>query len=163
MNNALIGGQKTILFSKKTRFEKYSVIMNVFKRAFTPNESKQKRKSLPPLRGIKSKPSSKVNPLDVGDVNQFAYQSQNEEIPLTDAQLKKPRKGQFTINNLRIKQFTDEEIQGCFDSFDLDGNGFISAAEIAQCFRKLGEKVTDQEIDEMIKMCDLVETQRYID
>merc|ERR1719474_807451 len=126
--------------------------MNVFKRAFTPNESKQKKKSLPPLRGYKPKSSSKVNPLDAGDLNQFTYQSPAEEIPLTDAQRKKPRKGQFTINNLRIKQFTDEEIQGCFDSFDLDGNGFISAAEISQCFRKLGEKVTDEEIDEMIRI-----------
>ena len=133
--------------------------MNAFKRAFTPNESKQKKKALPPLRGIKFKSSSAVNPLDAGDLNQFAYQSPNEEVPLADGQYQEPVKGQFTINNLRIKQFSDEEIQQCFDSFDLDGNGFISAAEISQCFRKLGEKVTDEEIDEMIKMCDLVEIQ----
>ena len=50
----------------------------------------------------------------------------------------------------------NEEKTHSFDDFDLDGNGFLCAAELKQCLNKLGEKVTDEEIDEMIKMCDEV-------
>ena len=35
--------------------------------------------------------------------------------------------------------------------FDKDGNGFISAAELRHVMTNLGEKLTDEEIDEMIK------------
>ena len=34
--------------------------------------------------------------------------------------------------------------------FDRDGNGFISAAELRHVMTNLGEKLTDEEVDEMI-------------
>lgn len=39
--------------------------------------------------------------------------------------------------------------------FDKDGNGYISAAELRHVMANLGEKLTDEEVDEMIKEADL--------
>ena len=39
--------------------------------------------------------------------------------------------------------------------FDLDGNGFISAAELRHVMTNLGEKLTDEEVDEMIREADV--------
>ena len=36
-----------------------------------------------------------------------------------------------------------------------DGNGFISAAELRHVMTNLGEKLTDDEVDEMIREADL--------
>jgi calmodulin len=42
-----------------------------------------------------------------------------------------------------------------FDQFDKDGNGFISAAELRHVMTNLGEKLTDEEVDEMIREADI--------
>jgi calmodulin len=39
----------------------------------------------------------------------------------------------------------------CLQVFDKDGNGFISAAELRHVMTNLGEKLTDEEVDEMIR------------
>lgn len=39
--------------------------------------------------------------------------------------------------------------------FDKDGNGFISATEIRRVMTNLGDKLTDDEVDQMIRMSDL--------
>jgi len=46
-------------------------------------------------------------------------------------------------------------IQNCFQVFDKDGNGFISAAELRHVMTNLGEKLTDEEVDEMIREADI--------
>jgi Ca2+-binding EF-hand superfamily protein len=51
-------------------------------------------------------------------------------------------------------KFTDKEIRDAFTSFDLDKNDFVGAAEIRHVLVNIGENVTDEEIDEMIRMCD---------
>lgn len=38
--------------------------------------------------------------------------------------------------------------------FDRDGNGFISAAELKLVMTNLGEKMTDEEVQEMLKEAD---------
>ena len=38
--------------------------------------------------------------------------------------------------------------------FDKDGNGFISAAELRHVMINLGEKLSDVEVDEMIREAD---------
>lgn len=50
--------------------------------------------------------------------------------------------------------FSDEQIKDAFFTFDVSGNGFIAAAEIRFVLDALGEKVTDEEIDEMIRLVD---------
>ena len=49
----------------------------------------------------------------------------------------------------------DEEIREAFRVFDKDGNGFISAAELRHVMTNLGEKLTDEEVDEMVQEADI--------
>lgn len=49
----------------------------------------------------------------------------------------------------------EEELREAFRVFDKDGNGLISAAELKFVMANLGEKLTDDEVDEMIKEADL--------
>lgn len=50
---------------------------------------------------------------------------------------------------------SEEELREAFRVFDKDGNGFISAAELRHVMTNLGEKLTDEEVDEMIREADL--------
>nr|AMY59971.1 calmodulin 1 [Pyrus x bretschneideri] len=45
---------------------------------------------------------------------------------------------------------SDEELKEAFKVFDKDQNGFISAAELRHVMANLGEKLTDEEVNEMI-------------
>ena len=44
----------------------------------------------------------------------------------------------------------DDFIQG-FQVFDKDGNGFISSGELRYVLTSLGEKLSDSEVDELLK------------
>ena len=46
---------------------------------------------------------------------------------------------------------TEEELIEAFKVFDRDGNGLISAAELRHVMTNLGEKLTGEEVDEMIR------------
>ncbi|EEA06466.1 putative calmodulin [Cryptosporidium serpentis] len=50
---------------------------------------------------------------------------------------------------------TEDELTEAFSVFDRDGNGFISAAELRHVMTNLGEKLTDEEVDEMIREADV--------
>lgn len=43
---------------------------------------------------------------------------------------------------------------GLAQVFDRDNNGFISAAELRHVMTSIGEKLTDDEVDEMIREAD---------
>jgi calmodulin len=49
---------------------------------------------------------------------------------------------------------SEEEIKEAFKVFDKDGNGCISAAELRHVMANLGEKLSDNEVDEMIREAD---------
>ncbi|KAH8025819.1 hypothetical protein HPB51_012141 [Rhipicephalus microplus] len=49
---------------------------------------------------------------------------------------------------------TEEEIREAFKVFDRDGNGFITAAELRHVMTTLGEKLTEEEVDAMIREAD---------
>jgi calmodulin len=67
---------------------------------------------------------------------------------------------EFVNLMLRKKNDADEgadpekELKEAFKIFDKDGNGFISAAELRHVMTNLGEKLTDEEVDQMIKEAD---------
>ena len=44
---------------------------------------------------------------------------------------------------------SEEELKEAFKVFDKDGNEFISAAELRHVMTNLGEKLTDEEVDEI--------------
>ncbi|KAJ6459310.1 calmodulin 2-like protein [Mycena sanguinolenta] len=49
----------------------------------------------------------------------------------------------------------EEEIRQAFAVFDKDGNGTISMTELQQVMRSLGEKLSDREVEEMIREADI--------
>ncbi|KAG8839068.1 SCF ubiquitin ligase complex subunit cdc4 [Serendipita sp. 400] len=46
--------------------------------------------------------------------------------------------------------FPEEFIRG-FQVFDKEGNGYIGAGELRYVLTQLGEKMTDEEVDELLK------------
>ena len=50
---------------------------------------------------------------------------------------------------------TDEEVINAFRVFDKEGTGVISANELKHIMTTLGDKLTDEEVDEMIREADI--------
>ncbi|KAF3325281.1 calmodulin-like protein 11 [Carex littledalei] len=50
---------------------------------------------------------------------------------------------------------SEEELKEAFKVFDKDQNGYISACELRNVMINLGEKLTDEEVEQMIKEADL--------
>ena len=47
------------------------------------------------------------------------------------------------------------KMREAFRAFDKNGNGFISAAELRHVMTNLGERITDEEVDEMMREADI--------
>lgn len=61
----------------------------------------------------------------------------------------------LTLMARKIKtKDSDTEISEAFKVFDKDGSGKISAEELRQVMNNLGEKLSDQEVDDMIREAD---------
>ena len=50
---------------------------------------------------------------------------------------------------------TEEELREAFKVFDMDSNGYITALELRKVMTNLGEKLSDEEVEEMIKEADV--------
>merc|ERR1711971_451023 len=50
---------------------------------------------------------------------------------------------------------SEKEIYDAFRVFDKDGNGFISPAELRYVMTKMGQVITNEEVDQMIQEADL--------
>ena len=62
----------------------------------------------------------------------------------------------LTIIAGQMRYMDDEDpIREAFRVFDMNGNGFFSAAELKIVMSNLGEKMTDEEVNEMIREADL--------
>lgn len=70
-------------------------------------------------------------------------------IPLPDGQVQV-----FLVRKMKDTD-TEEELIEAFKVFDRDGNGLISAAELRHVMTNLGEKLTEEEVDEMIREADI--------
>lgn len=59
----------------------------------------------------------------------------------------------------------DEELYNSFRAFDKDGNGFISGAELKHLLMNIGDKLKEEEVDELINCAELDENGNinYID
>ncbi|PHT38976.1 Calmodulin-3 [Capsicum baccatum] len=56
----------------------------------------------------------------------------------------------------KIKEIDgEEELKEAFKVFDKDQNGYISATELRHVMINLGEKLTDEEVEQMIREADL--------
>jgi calmodulin len=52
------------------------------------------------------------------------------------------------------KRYPQADLTAAVQVFDRDNNGFISAAELRHVMTSIGEKLTDDEVDEMIREAD---------
>lgn len=50
---------------------------------------------------------------------------------------------------------SEEEVINAFKVFDKEGNGLISSSELRHVMTTLGDKLTDEEVDEMIREADM--------
>ncbi|CAL9120876.1 unnamed protein product [Musa textilis] len=56
----------------------------------------------------------------------------------------------------KVKEIdSEEELKEAFKVFDKDQNGYISEAELRNVMMSLGEKLTDEEVAQMIREADL--------
>ena len=55
---------------------------------------------------------------------------------------------------------TSDELRAAFEVFDPNKTGFIPAAELREVMKTLGECLTDEQVDEMIRMADVDGTGR---
>lgn len=61
----------------------------------------------------------------------------------------------LTMMAKKMKETDSElEIREAFKVFDKDGNGFISSTELRYVMTNLGEKLTDEEVEDMIREAD---------
>jgi calmodulin len=92
----------------------------------------------------------------------LGYQPSEEEIE--DMMREADKDGNGTIDFAEFIEFmprqdkddnAEDEMLEAFQVFDVDGNGSITADELRQIFLNLGEKLTDEEITDMIKEADI--------
>ncbi len=57
----------------------------------------------------------------------------------------------FIKNNIT----TEDNLKDAFNLFDQDGDGFIDTTDLREIMTNLGEKITDEDIDEMIREADI--------
>ena len=50
---------------------------------------------------------------------------------------------------------TEEELKEAFRVYDKDGKGLISASDIRRVMLNVGENITDEEVDDMIREADI--------
>lgn len=84
----------------------------------------------------------------------------NSEVTALAAEIGNPPTVDFnTFLKLLSKDFTPadsaEEIREAFGVFDRDGNGCISATELKHVLMTMGEKLTEDEVEIMIREADI--------
>lgn len=61
----------------------------------------------------------------------------------------------FMLTFIRKNLTNEENLRDAFQLFDQDQDGFIGPSDLRQIMNNLGERVTDEDIDEMIREADL--------
>merc|ERR1712232_1141497 len=98
-------------------------------------------------------------------LNAFKRMSNLETVDLSENLLSEQRQAeiQAEINtererlaeeNATKKELMDQRLEA-FKAFDKDGNGYIDRDELLQTMANLGDQLTDEEIEEMIREADM--------
>ena len=61
----------------------------------------------------------------------------------------------FMLTFIKKNVTTEDNLRDAFSLFDQDRDGFIGPADLREIMTNLGEKVTDEDIDEMIREADI--------
>jgi len=56
--------------------------------------------------------------------------------------------------HMKTSSEMEKELQQSFKVFDINGDGYISASELRQAMMTIGEKMTDKEINDIMKQWD---------
>jgi calmodulin len=59
------------------------------------------------------------------------------------------------VRQMKSPQDDEIELRESFRVFDKNGDGYITASELRQVMLTLGEKLTDDEVNEMIREADV--------
>jgi calmodulin len=64
---------------------------------------------------------------------------------------------EFLVMMVKMKRESanEDDLKMAFQLFDKDGNGFISADELELVMSNLGEKLAEEEVNEMIRAADM--------
>ena len=87
-----------------------------------------------------------------------AAHGQRRDVELTPSGRVKLRSSTIVQDLVRSAQSLDEEqiaeFKECFSLFDVDGSGSIDTSELKSVMTSLGQKMTDEELEQMIKNVD---------
>jgi len=61
----------------------------------------------------------------------------------------------FMLTFIKKNITTEDNLRDAFNLFDQDGDGFIDTTDLREIMTNLGEKITDEDIDEMIREADI--------
>ena len=59
------------------------------------------------------------------------------------------------LDHLNDKSKYEQDLRNAFHNFDKDSNGFITRSELKETMKELGQKLNDDEIDQMLKEADI--------
>jgi calmodulin len=96
-----------------------------------------------------------INEVDADNNGTIDFPGRGVWAPTSTPTLTRPCTEFLTMMARKMKDTdSEEEIREAFKVFDRDNNGFISAAELRHVMTSIGEKLTDDEVDEMIREAD---------
>ena len=86
-----------------------------------------------------------------------AAHGQRRDVELTPSGRVKLRSSTIVQDLVRAQSLDEEQIaefKECFSLFDVDGSGSIDTSELKSVMTSLGQKMTDEELEQMIKNVD---------
>ena len=110
------------------------------------------------------KKEGKIATKDLGTVLRSLGRNPTEaEVKALAAEVDKGNKGfvaqadflTLAAKKSSAKPQTEDQIKAAFKAFDKDGNGFVSASDLRHALTSLGEKFTQAEVDEVIRVLDV--------
>ena len=96
-----------------------------------------------------------INEVDADNNGTIDFPGMSMRSEMSEVYVVTPHAEFLTMMARKMKDTdSEEEIREAFKVFDRDNNGFISAAELRHVMTSIGEKLTDDEVDEMIREAD---------